>query len=170
MNFITEGLVVAAREGNLAQVKHLIQNQNQNVNTVSSKYKVTPLHAASLHGHVDVARFLLQNGANTEMADDWNCTPLHNAAGAGHYQIVDLLCENGARIDARASNKGKTPIEIARDKEKFDVVSLLQEHIRKRSRAKLPPTNVTQPTNMVKVKCWIPSKLVLKNLDRYIRY
>ena len=62
----------------------------------------------SLHGHVDIVRFLLQNGANTELCDDWNCTPLHNAAGAGHYQIVDLLCEAGARLDARASNKGKT--------------------------------------------------------------
>ena len=62
----------------------------------------------SLHGHVDIVRFLLQNGANTEPCDDWNCTPLHNAAGAGHYQIVDLLCEAGARLDARASNKGKT--------------------------------------------------------------
>ena len=64
----------------------------------------------SLHGHVDIVRFLLQNGANTELCDDWNCTPLHNAAGAGHYQIVDLLCEAGARLDARASNKGKTKV------------------------------------------------------------
>ena len=46
MNFITEGLVVAAREGNIAQVKDLVTNKNQNVNTVSAKYKVTPLHAA----------------------------------------------------------------------------------------------------------------------------
>ena len=107
MNFITESLIVAAREGNLPQVKNLVQTQNHNVNTVSSKYKVTPLHAASLHGHTEVARFLVQNGANTELADDWNCTALHNAAGNGHYQIVDLLCEAGARLDARASNKGK---------------------------------------------------------------
>ena len=59
-----------------------------------------------MHGHSELVRFLLQNGANTELADDWNCTPLHNAAGAGHYQIVDSLCEAGARLDARASNKG----------------------------------------------------------------
>ena len=59
-----------------------------------------------MHGHVDVVQFLLENGANTELCDDWNCTALHNAAGAGHYQIVDLLCNAGARLDARASNKG----------------------------------------------------------------
>ena len=46
MNFITEGLVVAAREGNLSQVKELVINKNQSVNTVSSKYKVSALHAA----------------------------------------------------------------------------------------------------------------------------
>ena len=59
-----------------------------------------------MHGHADVVTFLLENGANTELCDDWNCTALHNAAGAGHYQIVDLLCDAGARLDARASNKG----------------------------------------------------------------
>ena len=107
MNFITESLIVAAREGNLPQVKHLVLNKGHDVNTVSAKYKVTPLHAASLHGHADIVRFLLQNGANTELADDWNCTALHNASGAGHYKNVDLLCEAGARVDARASNKGR---------------------------------------------------------------
>ena len=56
-----------------------------------------------------------------------------------------LHFEAGARIDARASNKGKTPMDIARDRQKYDVVSLLQEHIRKRSRAKLPLQLATLP-------------------------
>ena len=59
---------------------------------------MTPLHAASLHGHKDVVKFLVQNGANLNSNDNWNCTALHNAAGAGHLQIVDLLCQAGANL------------------------------------------------------------------------
>ena len=138
MNFITESLIVAAREGNLKEVQRLVLHEGQNVNVVSTKYKITPLHAAALHGHTEVVRFLLKHGALLELTDDWGCTPLHNASGAGHYNIVDLLCAAGANIDARASNKGKTPIEIARDKGKYNIVNLLQEYIRSRSRNKLP--------------------------------
>ena len=59
---------------------------------------MTPLHAASLHGHKDVVKFLVQNGADLNSNDNWNCTALHNAAGAGHLQIVDLLCQAGANL------------------------------------------------------------------------
>jgi hypothetical protein len=45
----------------------------------------------------------------------------------------------GANMNARSSNKGKIPLELARDKGKHDVVALLQDHIRKRSRSKVPP-------------------------------
>ena len=147
MNFITESLIVAAREGNLKEVQRLVLHEGHNVNVVSTKYKITPLHAASLHGHTEVVRFLLKHGALTELTDDWGCTPLHNAAGAGHYNIVDALASVGANIDARASNKGRTPIEIARDKGKYNIVNLLQEHIRNRSRNKLPQKPLTPTKN-----------------------
>ena len=71
-----------------------------------------------------------------ESNDNWNCTPLHNAAGAGHLDIVDFLCSVGANLESRSSNKGKTPLEMARDKNKFEVVGLIQEHIRQRSKLK----------------------------------
>jgi ankyrin repeat protein len=54
MEFVKEGLIIAAREGNLAQVEKLVLTQNHSVDTVSNKYKVTALHAASLHGHTTV--------------------------------------------------------------------------------------------------------------------
>ena len=64
------------------------------------------MHAACLHGHRDVVKFLIQKGANPNSGDNWNCTPLHNAAGSGHLQIVDMLCQGGADLEARSSNKG----------------------------------------------------------------
>ncbi len=45
-----------------------------------------------------------------------------------------MLCENGANLDARSSNKGKTPLEIARDKGKLNVVAVLQDFIRNKGR------------------------------------
>ena len=58
MNFITEGLVVAAREGNFTQVQDLVTNKHQSANIVSSKYKVTPLHAARYAKKVGEIKFL----------------------------------------------------------------------------------------------------------------
>ena len=42
----------------------------------------------------------------------------------------------GTNLDTRSSNRGKTPLEMARDKNKFDVVGLIQHHIRQRSKLK----------------------------------
>jgi len=77
-----------------------------------------------------VVQFLLDNGANPDAVDDWNVTPLHNAAGAGKVDIVRELCEAGADTDARTAAKSKTPIDIARDKGKFDVIPVIQVNLR----------------------------------------
>ena len=54
----------------------------------------TLLHYASRDGHVDVARFLLERGADASHAnsqDHDKSTPLHQASGFGHIDIVRVL-------------------------------------------------------------------------------
>lgn len=82
-----EGLVKSARVGDFDDVVRRV-SRGEDVNKVGPQYNLTPLHLASLHGHLEIVEFLLDNGADPNMLDDWRCTPLHNAAGAGE----DLLC------------------------------------------------------------------------------
>ena len=37
---------------------------------LSTNYKMTPLHYAALKGHVDVAKVLIQNGADVNAVDE----------------------------------------------------------------------------------------------------
>ena len=99
---------------------------NQRLHDVNSRFEddSTPLHQASRQGHVDVASFLLEHGADTIAQDKNGSTALHLALQHGHVNVVRLLLEHGA--DAEAQTKyGERPLHFAQDEE---VARLLLEH------------------------------------------
>ncbi|PSR88430.1 Serine/threonine-protein kinase [Actinidia chinensis var. chinensis] len=55
----------------------------------------TPLHVASLHGWIGVAKCLIQYGADVNAQDRWKNTPLADAEGAKKYAMIELLKSNG---------------------------------------------------------------------------
>ncbi|KAH7656407.1 Dual-specificity kinase protein [Dioscorea alata] len=55
----------------------------------------TPLHVASLHGWIDVAKCLLEFGANVNAQDRWKNTPLADAEGAKKHNMIELLKSYG---------------------------------------------------------------------------
>ena len=61
----------------------------------------TPLHWAASSDDVEVARALIDGGANVQAtgASLGGGTPLDNAVGYGCWQVARLLVERGARID-----------------------------------------------------------------------
>jgi glutaminase len=54
----------------------------------------TPLHLASAAGHIDIVKYLIQNGANVSPRDRWGATPLNDAQDQA---IVDYLNAHGAQ-------------------------------------------------------------------------
>ena len=72
---------------------------------------LSPLHYASARGHLDVARYLLEQGANRDKADNNGWTSLHYAAYCDHLEIAKLLMVYGADLNARTSS-GTLPINI----------------------------------------------------------
>ncbi|OCH94823.1 ankyrin, partial [Obba rivulosa] len=60
-------------------------------------------------GAVDIARYLIDQGAEVDRADSTEWTPLHIAASAGHEDIVRELLGAGADIK-RTNNKGLTAL------------------------------------------------------------
>ncbi|KAG5522420.1 hypothetical protein RHGRI_034561 [Rhododendron griersonianum] len=55
----------------------------------------TPLHVASLHGWIDVAKCLIQHGADVNAQDRWKNTPLADAEGAKKHAMIELLKSYG---------------------------------------------------------------------------
>ena len=76
----------------------------------------TSLHNASMRGHVDVARHLLEQGADRDKAENCGYTSLHYAAQNYHLDITKLLMVYGADLNAR-TNAGQLPIDITHDEE-----------------------------------------------------
>lgn len=87
----------------------------------------TPLHISCISNSVEVARCLIECGANLDKLTSKGETLLHLSASKGHVEIVELLLEKGADI-AWTDNEGYTPFHIACYHGHLRVVMLLLAH------------------------------------------
>ena len=67
---------------------------------------------ASRFGDLEVARQLVEQGADVSAADKYGTTPLHLACKEGHQEVARLLIEQGADVSA-VDKDGTTPLHIA---------------------------------------------------------
>jgi len=81
----------------------------------------TLLHVAS---NVEVARFLVDNGADVNATNNADATPLHSAASGGRLEVVQYLISQEARVDVR-NRRGQTPLDLARANNRAAVVAYL---------------------------------------------
>ena len=72
----------------------------------------TPLLAACKFGHVDVARLLIEKGADVGQAKNNGATPLLVSCFNGHDDVARLLMEHGADV-GQVGKKGVTPLHVA---------------------------------------------------------
>jgi hypothetical protein len=84
-----------------------------------------PLAYACLEGHVDVARYLIEHGADVNGRAVNGATPLMLAARSGQIEIAKLLIDKGADIDAR-NDSGLTAMVWAAQSGNTNIVELLQ--------------------------------------------
>jgi uncharacterized protein len=80
----------------------------------------TPLLYAAREGHADVAKLLLDSGADIEKADADGVTPLLMAILNGRIPLANLLIERGANVKV-ADWYGQTPLWSAVDLRNLDV-------------------------------------------------
>jgi ankyrin repeat protein len=90
----------AAEKGALNIVKNLVL-KGANIETGHYKTGTTPLMAASLNGHKEVADLLISSGANIQARIRNGETALFKASKGGHSDIVEILLDNGADISER---------------------------------------------------------------------
>ena len=111
-------LYVAAKNNKIEEAKKMIERAN-NLNIASELVNKgdndgeTPLFQTSLHGYLQMAELLLNNGAEIDKANNGGWTPLIGASFNGHLEVVNLLIEHQADVHLK-NDDGKTALHYAR--------------------------------------------------------
>ncbi len=85
-----------------------------------SKRNCTPLHDAAIMNNVNVARVLINHGADVNAESDPGA-PIHLAVLLNHTEMVDVLLAAGADLTVE-DDEGRTPLEIA-EQEGYQVIA-----------------------------------------------
>ncbi|KAJ3483392.1 hypothetical protein NLI96_g6340 [Meripilus lineatus] len=89
----------ASQRGNLRRVHRLISSGQAHATDIDDG-GVPCLHWAAINGHVDICRYLIENGADVQsQATDLLATPLQWAALQGRLPVIQLMLERGADLD-----------------------------------------------------------------------
>ncbi len=78
-------------------------------------------------GDATVARVLLENGADANLADNAGWLPLHLSSYDGHLGCVQVLTEAGVNVDEVVTTKGLTSLQLAAERGHAEVVKHLIE-------------------------------------------
>lgn len=106
-----------AASSNLLKGIQLLLFHKANVNA-SNNWGRTPLYIAAENGFLELARALLDAGAE-HTGDRYGSTPLYAAARSGHDDLIELLWSRGIEIncrrivDARFNVTGDTALQVA---------------------------------------------------------
>ena len=101
-------LMIASINGDLPLVKTLVQKNKARLDHIGW----TPLHYAASRGQLEVAQFLVANGALVDSKNLGGTTPLMMAVQSGNEYLVKLLLDKGANLQLR-NELGLSAIDIA---------------------------------------------------------
>eukprot|EP00048_Salpingoeca_helianthica_P000764 m.43839 g.43839 ORF g.43839 m.43839 type:complete len:383 (+) comp10837_c0_seq2:19-1167(+) len=119
-----EALRQACVVGNFGQIWDLLE-RGAAINAADSlPTSLTPLHGASLHGHLECVRLLLDRGARVDLMAHHGWTPLHMACMRGHLTCAELLIERKSNL-ALCDEEGNSCLALAAARGHAAVVTLL---------------------------------------------
>lgn len=84
--------------GNLEELKRLTSSPNFDFNPVDV-FGNSFLMIAVLHGRFEIAKFLIEKGANVNVVDRCNETPLIRACIKGDSKMISLLIKSKAKVN-----------------------------------------------------------------------
>ena len=107
---VAQTLTDAAQQGNSEQVRRFLA-AGADPNAPDSKFGVTPLSWAAMHGQVELVQLLIEKGAKPNQPNKDGSFPLHCAAFLGQDAAVRVLLQSGADVTAR-TQRGYTPTQV----------------------------------------------------------
>jgi ankyrin repeat protein len=87
-------------DGNVSGLRELLETYDDVTERDIDGDGWKALHVTTFYGHFDVAKLLIQNGADVNAVDKYNDTSLQVATSNGHVDIAKLLIQNGAYVNA----------------------------------------------------------------------
>jgi ankyrin repeat protein len=103
----------AAGVGRLDVVRRSFNEQGHPQPGVSEEELAESLRYACGYGHTEVARFLLERGADPNVANQQGEATLHWAMWGPHVEIVEMLLARGVRVDVNDGARQATPLDWA---------------------------------------------------------
>ncbi|HSG28931.1 MAG TPA: ankyrin repeat domain-containing protein [Candidatus Krumholzibacterium sp.] len=118
----------AVRAGDVARVRAILQADPGAVNErdSESQFAELPIHYAATVGNVEIARLLIEAGAQVDAGDSDNSTALGVAGMRRHVDMVNFLLEQGANVNHR-DRKADTPMSFACYRGNEAVIDILLE-------------------------------------------
>uniref|UniRef100_A0A671WR85 Euchromatic histone-lysine N-methyltransferase 2 n=1 Tax=Sparus aurata TaxID=8175 RepID=A0A671WR85_SPAAU len=112
----------AAAQRGLLEICYMLIQAGAKVDAQDKDMR-TPLLEAIINNHIEVAHYLIQNGACVYHIDGY--TGLHHAAKLGNLEILNMLLETG-QVDVNAQDSGGwTPIIWAAEHKHITVIKAL---------------------------------------------
>lgn len=123
----------ACLKRNIEVTKLLILNGADINVKIKMKYfpDMTSLHLALIKGNSELAKLLIDKGADVNVKTVCGMTPLHFATIISRLNLVKHLITNGANVNTIITcgeHKGKSSLDIAKERCNNQIVKLLKDH------------------------------------------
>jgi uncharacterized protein len=128
-NYSSDGwtaLALAAFFGHKETAEFLLAKGADLMKRSTNSMDNTPLHAALAGRRADVAKLLIEHGADIDNIAGGGWTPLHLASANGDAEMVGLLLTRGAQRNIK-NNDGNTPLALAEQYKHKHVIEMLKQ-------------------------------------------
>jgi ankyrin repeat protein len=97
---------IAIESGDLDKIKGLVEGGAKADTLIEyGEHKITPLMKACWDGHMEIATYLMDQGADVNAADESGTTSLSNAIQRDRPAFVQLLIDRGAKLNVKDSRQ-----------------------------------------------------------------
>ncbi|CAH0026868.1 unnamed protein product [Clonostachys rhizophaga] len=114
--------ITASSNGGHSPLFFACMNGNVPITDHGSDEKSSALHAAASGGHLEVAKLLLNKGAQVDCFDEARKTPVYKAVDGGYSKMTELLIKEGADFGTKGplgnyppADQGEKDLILTRD-------------------------------------------------------